>query len=405
MGELLDRWLDAKGKSRRSTTVNGYGSHVRVHLRPALASYRADRLSLDAVQAMFDGILDQADVIRAENAARRAQVARCRWTKPGRPPAAERAKLAAERERLAAMPAFRKVPSLASVHAIRRSLRAAINWGMRRPEWGITYNPAEHVDLTPYRRPRGLLWTEARVKRWRETGEIPSRVMVWSPAQLGAFLDAAEGSRLYAAFHLIGYHGLRRGEAVGQDWANLDSENHRLAIAREIVQDGWTPVETETKTEDSAAAIRVDAGTVSVLLAHQVRQVAERAEWDAHAKEARARGEEAVPWVDTGKMFTKPDGTWLHPDDLSTEFRRIRDAADLPPINLRDLRHGAAGLVKASGGDLEDAKRLLRHSTITLTSDTYMVLFEEAEEEAAAARAAVVPRARIAETTSVGAEE
>jgi integrase len=97
---------------------------------------------------------------------------------------------------------------------------------------------------------------------------------------------------------------------------------------------------------------------------------------------------------DTGKVFVQEDGTWLHPDSVSDAFQEIRKAAGLPPINLRDLRHGAAALVKAGGGDLHDAKVKLRHSTIVLTSDTYMELFEEYEEELTERAAAAVPRAR-----------
>jgi integrase len=84
----------------------------------------------------------------------------------------------------------------------------------------------------------------------------------------------------------------------------------------------------------------------------------------------------------------------LHPEAVSDAFRRIVARTGLPPINLRDLRHGAAALVKAGGGDLHDAKVKLRHSTITLTSDTYMELFEEYEDTLTERAAAVVPRAR-----------
>ncbi|MEW2546584.1 hypothetical protein AB0910_12525 [Streptomyces sp. NPDC047002] len=99
-------------------------------------------------------------------------------------------------------------------------------------------------------------------------------------------------------------------------------------------------------------------------------------------------------WTDTGKVFTNEDGTWLHPETVSDACRETRGAAGLPPINLRDARQGAAALVKAGGGDQHDAKVKLRHSTITLTSDTYMELFEEYEDDLTERTAAVVPRVR-----------
>ncbi|SCE25883.1 MULTISPECIES: hypothetical protein [unclassified Streptomyces] len=227
----------------------------------------------------------------------------------------------------------------------------------------------------------------------------------WTPAQLGAFLDAAEEHRLYAGYHLIAHHGLRRGECVGHGWDDtyLDATPPRLDILTEIVVDGWTPIETPPKTDGSMAAVIVDRGTVSVLREHRARQLAERDAWNAAAAERRARGEEAEDWTDTGKVLTAEGGGWLHPDVLSREFARIVEAAGLPPINLRDLRHVAAGLVKAGGGDIHDAKAKLRHSTISLTSDTYMALFTEYEQGLAERSAAAVPRARRTEESVEGA--
>jgi Phage integrase, N-terminal SAM-like domain len=61
----------------------------------------------------------------------------------------------------------------------------------------LPYNPAAAVKLggkRGARKARPLLWTEPRVQRWRETGEIPAPVMVWTAAQCGAFLDSLEAS-------------------------------------------------------------------------------------------------------------------------------------------------------------------------------------------------------------------
>lgn len=390
----LAEWLDQvmATKATRVTTNHGYDSHIRVHLKPAIGHLRLDRLNVGHLEDMFAAIEDRNDVIRAENAARREQVERCKRGKPGAPKAAERAQLARERAKLAEMPPFRRITGPATKQAIRRTLRMVLNKAVSKQL--ITFNAAAHVELAAASRPKGKLWTEERVERWRETGVKPGPVMVWTPAQLGAFLDAAETDRLYAFFHLISHHGLRRGEGVGQSWADFSPARKTITVATEIVVDGWTPIETEPKTDGSAGVVKLDAGTVGVLLEHREQQQRERAEWNARAAERREAGEDVADWADTGKMFTAEDGSWLHPDVVSKTFRRIADGAGLPPINLRDLRHGAAALVKAGGGDIDDASKKLRHSTIVLTADTYMELFEEYEDDLAERAAAVVPRAR-----------
>lgn len=383
VAEWLDTWRASK--KTRDTTNAGYDSHIRVHLKPHLGHHRLDRLGVAGVQAMFDAIDDANEVIAAENAARREQTARCRRARPGVPRAYERKQIAEqiaqEKAKLAAMPPFRRITGPATKQRIRATLRAALNAAIRRQL--ITFNAAEHVELASGRRPKPVLWTDAHVARWRETGEKPSGVMVWTPIQIGAFLDEAEQDRLYAFFHLMAFRGLRRGEGVGQDWTGVDLEGGLLTIAKEIVvgSDGWTPVETEPKTDGSAATIALDSLNVEVLRAHRERQLLEK-------QVAGTR------WVDTGKVFTTELGEWLHPEQVSETFRRICRAADLPPINLRDLRHCAATLIHAGGGDLHAIKETLRHSTITLASDTYTSLLPEVDRAIAERAAAVVPRAR-----------
>ncbi|GGZ28666.1 site-specific integrase [Streptomyces inusitatus] len=390
VGEWLDTWVNSK-KTRRSTTT-GYRSHVEVHLTPGIGHYRLDRCNVGHCQEFFDAIDDQNEVIKAENTARREQQARCKWGKNSRPPAADSARLAREREKLAAMPPYRLVTGHATKQRIRATLRTAFNAAIKRQL--ITFNPASHVELEPGKRPKAVLWTDRHVERWRATGEKPSAVMVWTPPQIGAFLDEAESSRLYALFHLIAFRALRRGEAVGQDRANVDLVGQAITIAKEIVVDGWTPVEEEPKTDGSAATIALDSLTVAVLREHRLRQAAEREAWNAHAAAERAKGKEVEDWVDTGKEFVDIDGSWLHPEAVSDEFRRIVQRADLPPINLRDLRHVAATLIHAAGGDLHAIKETLRHSTIKLASDTYTSLLKEVDLEIAERAAALVPRAR-----------
>ncbi len=110
------------------------------------------------------------------------------------------------------------------------------------------------------------------------------------------------------------------------------------------------------------------------------------------ARQAKERKKAGAAWQDTGKVFTKEDGSWLHPETVSETFRRILATTDLPPITLRDLRHVSATLTHGAGGDIHTIKETLRHSTITLTSDTYTSLLPEVDRAVAEAAAALVPR-------------
>ncbi|PJN22394.1 tyrosine recombinase XerC [Kitasatospora sp. CB02891] len=393
VAEWLDTWFASK--KTRKTTNNGYESHIRVHLKPHLGHLRLDRLNAGHLQEMFDAIADENEVITAENQARREQVARCRASRPGAPTAEEAIRLAAEKDRLAEMKPFRRITGAATRQRIRSTLRAALNVAIARKL--ITHNPAEHLEMVSGKRPKALLWTPPRVEQWKKTGEKPSPVMVWTLPQLGEFLDAAEEHRLYPIYHLIAFRGLRRGEAVGQDEANVDLEDATITVAKEIVQDGWTPIETEPKTDGSAATIALDSVTVQVLREHRVRKAAERAGVLRARRDYLSAGGDlatAPAWIESGKEFTTETGSWLHPDVVSAEFEKLRVAASLPPINLRDLRHQAATVIHAGGGDLHAIKETLRHSTIRLASDTYTSLLPEVDREVAERAAGVVPRAR-----------
>ncbi|GAA3853889.1 tyrosine-type recombinase/integrase [Streptomyces lacrimifluminis] len=388
--EWLDTWVASK--KTKGTTTDGYKSHIRVHLAPGLGHYRVDKLTVAHVQEFFDRIDETNETIAAENAARREQEARAKWGKASRPPAAESERLAVEREKLAAMPPYRTITGPATKQRIRATLRTALNAAIRRQL--ITFNPASWVELDSGKRPKAALWAEQHVEHWRATGEKPSAVMVWTPAQIGAFLDEAESSRLYALFHLVAFRGLRRGEAVGQDWRDVDLDGQAITIAKNIVVRQWTPEEGVPKTDSSAATIALDSLNVTVLREHKARQPAERVAWNEYAAKERAKGKKVDDWTDTGKAFVDVDGRWLHPEKVSDEFRRVCQRADLPPINLRDLRHCAATLIHAGGGDLHAIKETLRHDDIRLTSNTYTSLLKEVDLEIAEKAALVVPRAR-----------
>jgi hypothetical protein len=74
-------------------------------------------------------------------------------------------------------------------------------------------------------------------------------------------------------------------------------------------------------------------------------------------------------------------------------FRRLAFAANLPPVSLHSLRHGAATYALAAGVDIKVVQERLGHSTSTLTRDTYTSVLPDVARAAAEAAAAMIPRA------------
>ena len=322
-GEWLDRWLEQRTGPREST-IRGYAAHVRLYLRPCLGHILLADLTAQHVQAMFTFIARQHEP-------------------EGSPVTA------------------------ATLARIRATLRAALNAAIRAGL--ITVNAASRAELPSARRPRPVVWTAAQVAEWERTGIRPP-VAVWTAVQTAGFLNAIRGHRLYAAYHLIALRGLRRGEAAGLRWRDIDLDGATAIITCQLQQYDGRLVLCPPKTARSERAIALDRTTVAVLRAHKAAQEAERA----------ALGKD---YHDSGYVFTCLNGDPMAPGRLSRTFRRLSDKAGLPPVRLHDLRHGAATLALAAGADLKVVQDMLGHSSIVLTADTYTSVLPEVAHKAA----------------------
>jgi hypothetical protein len=124
----------------------------------------------------------------------------------------------------------------------------------------------------------------------------------------------------------------------------------------------------------------LDGHTVQFLRAHRRRQLAQR-------DRRRATGKW---WVDSGYVFTRPDGEPINPSYATTRFRILTDRAKPPPVRLHDLRHGAASLAHQAGADLKTLQDVFGHSSIVVTADTYTSVLPDAQRRCADATVALV---------------
>jgi integrase len=220
------------------------------------------------------------------------------------------------------------------------------------------------------------VWPPALTERRQRDGWRPV-VGVWTAAQTAQFLRRVRGHRLYALFHLVALRGLRRGEAAGLRWSDLDLDAGALTVTGQLHQLGGRLVTGPPKTDAGRRVIALDKTTIAALREHRLWQQADRAA-------AGTRGAE------TGYVFTTRAGTPVGPDRMTRLFRKLVAASGLPPVTLHGLRHGAATLALAAGTDLKVVADQLGHSTITLTADTYTSVLPQTARTAADNTAALV---------------
>lgn len=349
VGEYLDRWLARRAPALKRTTADAYRGHVDRYLRPELGHVRLRDLRPSHVYALLEVVAGTRDDVHGQ--------------RPARP------------------------RSAATVHRVRATLRTALGAAVR--ERRLSWNPARDLDMP------------------RETRE---QVTPWTPAETGAFLDALteQGERLAPLFHVAAYLGLRRGEVLGLRWEDVDLVRRRVHVRQQVVQVGADDGPAcpscgqahrgigfaAPKTADSAGVVHLDGATVAVLLGQQLAQGEERAQW----------GE---AYADHGLVFARENGDPLRPSWVTRRFRELQagvtvqadpeqpdgDRVPLRPVRFHDLRHGAASMMLAAGVDLAIVSKVLRHSTIKLTADTYGHLLPGVGEAAADKRAAMIPRA------------
>ena len=95
-------------------------------------------------------------------------------------------------------------------------------------------------------------------------------------------------------------------------------------------------------------------------------------------------------WVDSGLVFTMPDGRGWHPDVITRAFARLVERSGLPRIRLHDLRHSHATHLLAAGTNVRVTSERLGHASVAFTLDVYGHVLPGQQADAAAAVAALV---------------
>ncbi|MCL4684963.1 site-specific integrase [Myxococcota bacterium] len=185
-----------------------------------------------------------------------------------------------------------------------------------------------------------------------EAREVP-RVQAYDPVQLAQFLEIARerwlarrmGGWAYPCIAGLAWTGMRRGEALGLQWRDVDLERGEIAIRRARVRG-------RAVTPKNGHSRRIPADVAGPMLPALLRELPRRSDF----------------------VFTAPAGGPVDEGNLGRGWRALqRDAehSGLPKIRLHDLRHTFASCALAAGIPAPAVAALLGHSNPATTMRVY----------------------------------
>lgn len=159
---------------------------------------------------------------------------------------------------------------------------------------------------------------------------------------------------------VLGYTGLRWGEAIGLRVKDVDTIRRRLRVERNAVQLTGSKFEVGTPKSHKQRSVPYPA-FLAPLVADQLEGKAA----DDLLFPGRSGGFQPRP-----NLFTGDGG-------VRSWFTAALQRAGLPKMTVHDLRHTAASLAVASGANVKAVQRMLGHASAAMTLDVYADLFDD----------------------------
>lgn len=196
------------------------------------------------------------------------------------------------------------------------------------------------------------------------------------PPDIGGVTRILEDARteehpLFPCIHLIAYTGIRRGEALGLRWQDVNLGAGTISIVQSLgrsVEKGL--IFQPPKTNSGRRVIDLDEDTVTVLRVHQGQQLLHKARLDG-------------AFQDQGLVFPGQLGGPLNPMALTRTYQSFAKRVGLAGARVHDLRHFHASVMLQSGQTLLLVGKRLGHVSVVTTGDVYGHLLPGWQKEAA----------------------
>lgn len=201
--------------------------------------------------------------------------------------------------------------------------------------------------------------------------ENAHEVIPIDPPKVRLLLHHAEQHWLFALWLLYLAVGLRRGEALGLAWSDVNLTTGELRVRRTVKRIKGQLVFGEPKTTRSRRTLHLPDVCVKALRRHRqiITNRAQPARWNP------------LPHQPHDLIFVTTTGRAIDPRSVNRSFSSLLAKAGLEHARVHDLRHTCASYLLMEGATDREVMEQLGHSSIGVTMDIYAHVLDDAKRE------------------------
>lgn len=197
----------------------------------------------------------------------------------------------------------------------------------------------------------------------------------YTKQELNHFLECCKKEcdlKYYAAFRLLAYSGMRKGELRALTWNDVDFNKNTISINKTATIDetGKTVIQLP-KTHNSRRVISMDQQTMAILREWQIKQRKDLLKLGYNAMNGRQI------------VFNGKNNKPLSHVTLNDKFKNVQVKNGLKVISIHGLRHTHCSLLLAAGVPVNDVKDRLGHANIQTTLNIYAHVTKQQRKDTA----------------------
>ncbi len=223
-------------------------------------------------------------------------------------------------------------------------------------QWGIIQaSPCHHVKLPK---------KENKESRYYTSDEVNMLLKA-----LGC--TESDEINLKAAILLQLFGGLRKGEALGLDWEDIDMDTGVINVHRSRYhKNGGGVYEDTPKSDKSNRTVALPKEIITELRSLKTHQLEQKLKL-------------SDKYINSPAVIQNENGTPLSPQHLYRWFKSFSENHGLPWVGLHGLRHTHASMLAYMGAEAVQVSARLGHSQLSTTLNIYTHLFDNRDKHLA----------------------